>query len=67
MLTAAGYPWATAHTFRHTVATTLDLAGLSAREIANHLGHRRASITQDVSMSRHTVSHRAAELLVLNG
>lgn len=65
LLTAAGYPWATAHTFRHTVATLLDLAGLSAREIANHLGHKRASMTQDVYMSRHTVSERAAELLAV--
>ncbi len=63
LLTAAGHPWATAHTFRHTVATVLDLAGLSAREIANHLGHKRASMTQDVYMSRRTVSDRAAELL----
>lgn len=62
-LTEAGFPWATAHTFRHTVATMLDQAGLSAREIANHLGHKRASMTQDVYMSRQTVSERAAELL----
>ncbi len=54
------------HTFRHTVATLLDREGLSAREIANHLGHKRASMTQDVYMSRHTVSNRAASLLVLN-
>jgi len=66
MLTSAGYPWATAHTFRHTVATTLDLAGLSAREIANHLGHKHASMTQDVYMSRRTISDRAAELLTLS-
>lgn len=66
LLTAAGYEWATAHTFRHTVATMLDREGLSAREIANHLGHKRASMTQDVYMSRHTVSDRAASLLVLS-
>ncbi len=64
-LTDAGHPWATAHTFRHTVATLLDLAGLSAREIANFLGHKHASMTQDVYMSRRTVSDRAAELLVI--
>ena len=52
---------------RHTVATRLDRAGLSAREIANHLGHKRASMTQDVYMSRQTVSERAADLLVLSG
>jgi integrase len=65
LLTAAGHEWATAHTFRHTVATLLDLAGLSAREIANHLGHKRASMTQDVYMSRRTVSDRAADLLLI--
>ncbi len=64
-MTDAGHQWATAHTFRHTVATLLDLAGLSAREIANFLGHKHASMTQDVYMSRHTVSERAAELLVV--
>ncbi len=65
LMTDAGHEWATAHTFRHTVATLLDLAGLSAREIANYLGRARASMTQDVYMSRHTVSERAAGLLVL--
>jgi integrase len=66
LLTSAGYAWATAHTFRPTVATLLDLAGLSARKIANHLGHRRANMTQDVYMSRQTISERAADLLVLS-
>jgi integrase len=65
LMTAAGHEWATAHTFRHTVATLLDLAGLSAREIANFLGHKHASMTQDVYMSRHTVTERAAALLVV--
>ena len=65
LLTAAGHPWATAHTFRHTVATLPDLAGLSAREIADHLGHKRASMTQDVYMSSRTVSERAGELLAI--
>jgi integrase len=34
------------------VATRLDAAGLSAREIADYLGHERVSMTQDVYMSR---------------
>lgn len=38
-LDRAGFPWATSHTFRRTVATRLDDAGLSARQIADHLGH----------------------------
>ncbi len=40
------------HAFRHLVATRLDAAGLSAREIADYLGHERVSMTQDVYMSR---------------
>lgn len=33
------------HAFRHLVATMLDSAGLSAREIADYLGHERVSMT----------------------
>lgn len=63
LLTAAGFPWATAHTFRRTVATLLDGAGASARDSANQLGHKRASMTQDVYMSKRTVTELAAEVL----
>ena len=38
---------------------------LTGREVANYLGHARASMTMDRYMSRHTVSDRAAELLVV--
>jgi len=31
---AAGYPWVTSHTFRKTVATLMDQAGLSSRATA---------------------------------
>ena len=39
----ASTPWAGLHphAFRHLVATRLDAAGLSAREIADYLGHER--------------------------
>jgi integrase len=40
------------HAFRHLVATRLDAKGLSARQIADYLGHERISMTQDVYMSR---------------
>jgi integrase len=40
------------HAFRHLVATWLDAKGLSAREIADYLGHERISTTQDVYMTR---------------
>jgi integrase len=37
--------------FRRLVATRLDAAGLSAREIADYLGHERTSMTQDTYMA----------------
>ena len=40
------------HAFRRLVATQMDAAGASAREIADYLGHERISMTQDVYMSR---------------
>jgi integrase len=40
------------HAFRHLVATRSGLAGPSAREIADYLGHERVSMTQDVYMAR---------------
>lgn len=51
------------HAFRHLVATRLDEAGLSAREIADYLGHDRVSMTQDVYMNRKTVGESAAQAL----
>ncbi|QRP46909.1 tyrosine-type recombinase/integrase [Amycolatopsis sp. FDAARGOS 1241] len=35
------------HDFRHYVAGVLDDAGLTAREIADYLGHERTSTTQE--------------------
>ena len=62
-LDRAGYPWVTSHTFRRTVATRLDDAGLSARQIADHLGHSRPSLTQDVYLGRGTASPQAVAAL----
>ena len=62
-LDRAGFPWATSHTFRKTVATRLDDAGLSARQIADHLGHSRPSLTQDVYLGRGTASPRTAAVI----
>lgn len=42
---ALGYPELSTHSFRKTVATMLDSAGLSARDIAEYLGHANPSIT----------------------
>jgi integrase len=51
------------HSFRKTTATTLDEAGLSARMIADQLGHARPSMTQDVYMGRKVVDTRVAAAL----
>ena len=58
-----GYDWVTSHTFRKTVATRLDEAGLTARQIADHLGHANPSITQDVYMGRQVATVDAARAL----
>ncbi|MFC4949969.1 site-specific integrase [Pseudonocardia sp. GCM10023141] len=56
------------HAFRRRVATQLDVKGLSAREIADYLGHERVSMTQDVYMSRRITGTGAADALNgLNG
>ena len=58
-----GYPGFTSHGFRKTVATALDRAGLSARDIADYLGHKHPSMTMDTYMARNTQSVRAAGVL----
>jgi integrase len=61
----AGTPfeWVVPHTYRKTVATLLDHQGLSARTIADQLGHSRISMTQDVYLGRRAVDGRAAAAL----
>lgn len=59
----AGLEWVTSHVFRKTVATVLDESGLTAREIADQLGHARPTITQDVYMGRKAVGDGAAVAL----
>jgi len=62
-LDRADFTWVTSHNFRKTTATLLDQAGLSARVIADQLGHARPSMTQDVYMGRKLVDGRAVEAL----
>lgn len=62
-LDRAEFTWVTSHNFRKTTATLLDDAGLSARLIADQLGHARPSMTQDVYMGRKAVDERAAAAL----
>jgi integrase len=57
------FEWVVPHTYRKTVATFLDDGGLSARVVADQLGHARISMTQDVYMGRHLVHPSAASKL----
>lgn len=57
------YAWVVPHTYRKTVATFLDNGGLSARVVADQLGHARISMTQDVYMGRHVTHPSAASTL----
>jgi hypothetical protein len=58
-----GVPDVRTHTFRKTVATLIDDEGLSARIGADHLGHAKISMTQDVYMARGRMHTQVAELL----
>ncbi|MEO7845267.1 MAG: hypothetical protein ABIR82_08010 [Nocardioides sp.] len=51
------------HTFGKTAATMLDEAGLSARLIADQLGHARPSMTHDVYLTRHAFDDQAGPTL----
>jgi integrase len=57
----------TTHTFRKTAATLLDDGGLTVREIADQLGHRRVSVTQDTYFGRHQGSPKVADALDVIG
>ena len=61
--TAAGFDWVTTHTFRKTVATLMDHAGLSSRAAADQLGHANTSMTTDVYFGRKVATTGAAAVL----
>ena len=46
------FAWVTSHVFRKTCATLLDEGELSARQIADQLGHAKVSMTQDNYLGR---------------
>ncbi|MCR2784078.1 MULTISPECIES: site-specific integrase [unclassified Microbacterium] len=58
-----GLPDYTFHSFRKTVATALDQAGLTARDIAEYLGHANPSLTMNTYMSKTVGGSRAADAL----
>lgn len=59
----AGFDWVTTHTFRKTVATLMDHAGLSSRAAADQLGHANTSMTTDVYFGRKIAATGAAAVL----
>jgi integrase len=61
----ADTPWAGLHphAFRHFVSTRLDVAGWTARQIADYLGHDRISTTQDEYMDRHVAGEGSTEAM----
>lgn len=59
----AGYEWVTFHTLRRTVGTLLDEAGLTARQIADVLGHSHVSMTFNSYMGRGQQSRASADAL----
>lgn len=59
----AGYEWVTFHTLRKTVGTLLDEAGLTARQIADVLGHSHPSMTLNNYMGRGQASRASAVAL----
>ncbi|MGL5819272.1 MAG: site-specific integrase [Phycicoccus sp.] len=55
--------WVTSHSWRKTTASILDGSGLTARVIADQLGHSRVSMTQDVYLGRRMVDIRTVRAL----
>lgn len=53
----------TFHSFRKTVATALDQAGLTPRDIAEYLGHADPSLTMGTYMSKTVGGSRAADAI----
>lgn len=59
----AGFPWATPHSLRRTVATLLDEAGMPIALAANVLGHADPSMTARVYLGRKGDTAAAAAVL----
>ena len=53
----------TSHVYRKTVATMMDLAGLSAGAAADQLGHAKVSMNQDNYFGRRVARTGAATVM----
>lgn len=60
VLIDSGFPWATPHTFRRTVATLLHEAGVPIARIADQLGHADPAMTASVYLGRDFMGDKAS-------
>jgi hypothetical protein len=60
---AGPYVWVHSHTFRKTVATRLEEADCTPRQVADQLGQANPSMTLEVYFGREVVTTRAAAIL----
>ena len=58
-----GFPDITGHSFRKAMATMGDEGGLSARVMADHLGHANVSMTQNTYMARGRMHPEVADAI----
>ncbi|MFI5496936.1 tyrosine-type recombinase/integrase [Actinoplanes sp. NPDC051859] len=56
----SGFPWATPHTLRRTVATILDQSGVPIAKIADQLGHTDPAMTARVYLGRDLMGDKSA-------
>ena len=60
ILAGCGMGWATPHTFRRTVASLLDHAGIPLSQIADQLGHADPAMTAAIYLGRDWLGDKAA-------
>ena len=60
-----GYAWVTSHVLRKTVASLMDVAGETARAVADQFGHSQRSVSHNKYMGRRGTSDAAEMLEVL--
>ena len=64
---ALGMGGITSHSFRKSVASLMDDAGLTARSAADELGHAQTAMTLNVHFGRRARKTGAAEVLEVSG
>ena len=61
VLDGAGFPWATPHSFRRTVATMLHEAGVPLVRVADQLGHADPTMTARVYLGRDAMGDKSSQ------